>query len=86
MITIKRNSKTHLTLMYLRMMKRPVSIQEVYDLSPKKFEQRYRISRSMKVLLGLQFAQQVGTCYAITQLGIDALYTIVKEQPAKENV
>jgi len=72
--------------MYMRMMRKPVSLQDIYNLSPVKFQQMYRVSRSMRVLLNLQFAQQVEDCYAITQLGVDALYRIVKEQPAKENV
>lgn len=86
MITIRRNSTTHVALMYMRMMKKPVSLQNIFDLSPDKFQQMYRVSRSMRVLLNLQFAEQVGECYAITQLGINALYSMVREQPAKENV
>jgi hypothetical protein len=84
-INIKRNSPTHVALLYLKMKSLHLSAKEdIYNLSPLKFQRPSKLDRSLDVLLRMGFAIQLNECYAITSAGKDALRRIVVEQPSKE--
>ncbi len=86
-INIKRNSPTHITLLYLKMKQYHLSTKEdIYNLSPSKFRRPSTLDRSLDVLIRMKFAIPVNNCYAITSLGQQALRQLVREQPCKEKI
>jgi hypothetical protein len=85
-INIKRNSPTHVALLYLKMKRNRLSTKEdIYNLSPLKFPRPSKLDRSLDVLVRMGFAIEKDSCYTITTRGTLALPQLVKEQPSKEN-
>jgi hypothetical protein len=61
--------------------------KDLLALSPTKYNNRLSTAiRSLNVLVRQQFAIKTEKGYTITQLGSQALYQIVKEQPRRETV
>lgn len=83
-INIKRSSTSHVALLYLKMMNTFVTVENVFNLSPAKYEYRYRAQRALDTLVrqGLAFCRN--NMYHITHEGKQACFTIVREQPAYE--
>lgn len=85
MINIKRNSPTHVALMYLKIKGAKFSNEnDLVALSPTKYKNRpSNALRSLQVLVRQGFATSSNSGYTITHLGSQALYQIVKEQTSK---
>ena len=88
MISIKRNSPTHVALCYLKTRGHKWSTEDdLMALSPTKYNKRLStVIRSLDVLVRNKFAIKSNKGYTITKLGIDALRQIISEQPSKANL
>jgi hypothetical protein len=84
MIAIKRASTGHVALLYLRMKNTWVSVDDLYNLSPAKYEHKYIAKRALDRLVNQKLAIVSESMYHITQSGKDACYAIVREQPKYE--
>jgi hypothetical protein len=81
-ILVQRQSKSHTVLSYLRMKRgKPVSAQQIFDFSPKKFEYLNLVHRSLDRLVTHGFAQEKDGCYTITPQGVSYLVHITATQP-----
>lgn len=77
---IKRNSTTHTALLYLKMKNNWISKNDLFKLSPAKYQQEYRAKRALDQLVFHNFAIIADNMYHITQIGKDVCYAIPKEQ------
>lgn len=86
MINIKRSSTTHVVLSYLRMRKsNSVSLQDIYNFNPNKFQHPYIVKRALDRLIKKGFVTCKDSCYTITVQGVYALPKIVQQQPVENN-
>lgn len=83
MIPIKRDSASHVALLYLKMKSSSVTPDQLRKFSPHKYKALYKAKQSLDLLYSLGFATRTEKCYAITHEGVQALYLIVKEQKKK---
>lgn len=82
-INIKRSSTSHVALLYLKMKNTFVTVDNLFELSPSKYEHRYRAERSLETLVRQGLASKRDNMYHINAEGSAACYRIVKEQPPK---
>lgn len=83
MISIKRNSSTHLLLSYLKVVSgKPKTVADIRAFSPEKFKDVNKIKKSLNVLISHGYISQQNNCYNITPQGVLALRQIVLEQKA----
>ena len=81
-INIKRSSTSHVALLYLKMKNTFVTVEDVFQLSPSKYEHKYRAQRSLNTLVRQGLAICRDNMYHITHEGKAACFKIVREQPA----
>lgn len=83
-VNIKRSSPTHVALKYLKMYQNKyVSFDQIYSFTPK-FNRPSTLHRSLNTLSRMGFAFKKNDMYTITSPGVEALITIVREQPSYE--
>jgi hypothetical protein len=80
LINIKRDSTTHLALLYLKMKNTFVSVQDLFKLSPAKYKSSYKAQRALDTLVSQGLATNRDNMYHITSNGIQACYRITREQ------
>ena len=81
-VNIKRSSTSHVALLYLKMRNTYVSVENLFNLSPAKYEHKYRAQRALDTLVRQGLAFTRNNMYHITHEGKQACFTIVREQPA----
>lgn len=86
MIPIKRDSTTHVALLYLKMKNSPVDKSKLYNFSPIKFSAVNVAEKALSKLFSLGFASKEESRYTITDEGKQALYLIVKQQKKQNYV
>jgi len=77
---IKRNSTVHIALQYLCMKRTWVTKENLFALSPTKYNKASEAEESLNELVTMGFARKNDLCYIITNDGINYLPIIVKEQ------
>ena len=82
-ILIKRNSTTHVALFYLKMVRKPVTKEDLFNLAPAKYKELNKAELALDKLVSMGFAKLKNDTYTITPLGIQAIPLIVKQQPKK---
>lgn len=82
-ILIKRNSTTHVALFYLKMVHKPVTKEDLFNLAPAKYKELNKAELALNKLVSMGFAKLNKTFYTITPLGVRAIPLIVKQQPKK---
>lgn len=82
-ILIKRNSTTHVALLYLKMIHKPASKENLFNLAPAKYKEINKAELALQKLVSLGFAKIRNDKYTITPLGISAIPLIIKQQPKK---
>ena len=83
MIPIKRDSASHVALLYLKMKSSSITVEQIRKFSPHKYKSLSKAKQSLDLLYSLGFATRIEGCYAITDEGIKALHLIVREQKKK---
>jgi hypothetical protein len=74
-VLIRRNSKTHVALLYLKMVHRPVTKENLFNLAPAKYKELNKAELSLDKLVNFGFAKFKDNMYTIP--------LIVKQQPKK---
>ena len=82
-VPIKRNSTTHLALMYLKMKNAPVSPFDLHLLAPKRLNDTPRARQPLARLVRLGLASVDNDMYTITPSGLLALPLIAAQQKYK---
>lgn len=80
MIPVKRDSQTHVALLYMRMKSTSVTVEQLRNFSPHKYKSPSKAKQALDNLHKLGFASASQECYTITDEGIQALYLIVRQQ------
>lgn len=83
MIPIKRDSASHVALLYLKMKSSDITVEQLRKFSPHKYKAPYKAKQALDLLYSLGFATRTKDCYAVTHEGIQALYLIVQQQKRK---
>jgi hypothetical protein len=82
-ILINRNSKTHVALLYLKMVHRPVTKENLFNLAPAKYKELNKAEVALERLVELTYAKVNENMYTITPAGLRAIPLIIRENPKK---
>lgn len=83
MIPLKRDTQTHVALLYMKMKSSPITVEQLRNFSPNKYRSPSKARQALSHLHKLGFASAAQGCYTITDEGIQALYLIVTRQKKK---
>ena len=85
MINLKRNSTTHVCLLYMKMKKTWITKKDILAFAPSKFKQEYVIQRSLDRLISQGLATSINNSYHITPSGLLAVTQIAQQQSRSSN-
>lgn len=78
MTTIKCASTSHVTLLYAKMKKRPITAQDLLSFAPKKFRAEGEANKTLSRLAKRGLISQSEKGWTLTKSGLDQIYVTAK--------